>query len=184
LNAPAGTVGIEPQLITWPAGADALNDWTNFFLGELGAAAALAGLLFVAVSVNQTRILELGRMADRGLEALVMLLLVVVVASLALVPGQTLRVLGGEILFLGTIALAAVMLLQRAYLREVDPAHRRRSGYMITVNRVAVALHPLAGLVMLWRGDQMGIYLLPPGIILSFFAAGANAWVLLIEINR
>jgi hypothetical protein len=35
----------------------------QFFFGELGAAAALAGLLFVSISVNQERILELGRMA-------------------------------------------------------------------------------------------------------------------------
>jgi len=47
-----------------------MGAWDTFFQGELGAAAALAGLLFVSVSVNQTKILELGRMADRGLEAL------------------------------------------------------------------------------------------------------------------
>jgi hypothetical protein len=39
-------------------------------------------------------------------------------------------------------------------------------------------------LTLLWRGDGMGLYLLPPGILLSILAAGANAWVLLIEINR
>jgi hypothetical protein len=48
-----------------------------FFQGELGAAAALAGLLFVSMSVNQTKILELGRMADRGLEALAILFVVI-----------------------------------------------------------------------------------------------------------
>ena len=57
-----------------------MDGWANFFLGQLGASAALAGLLFVSVSVNQARILELGRMADRGLEALVTLFLVTVVA--------------------------------------------------------------------------------------------------------
>jgi hypothetical protein len=46
-----------------------LSDWSNLFLGELGAAAALAGQLFVSASVNQTTILELGRMAGRGLDA-------------------------------------------------------------------------------------------------------------------
>ncbi len=65
-----------------------VSEWTNFFLGELGAAAALAGLLFVSVSMNQARILALGRMADRGLEALIMLFLVLVVTSLPLVPMQ------------------------------------------------------------------------------------------------
>jgi len=83
-----------------------LDTWSSFFQGELGAAAALAGLLFVSVSVNQAKILELGRMADRGLEALGILFLIIMVTSLPLVPGQPLRLLGAEILVLGTIAVA------------------------------------------------------------------------------
>jgi hypothetical protein len=161
-----------------------LSDWSNFFLGELGAAAALAGLLFVSVSVNQARILSLGRMADRGLEALAMLLLVLLVASLPLVPGQPLRLLGAEILIAGTITLLALIPLQRGYLRLVEPAYRRRSGEMVGINRLAVALIALAGVALLWRGDGTGFYLLVPGILLSFLAACANAWILLIEINR
>jgi cation transport ATPase len=161
-----------------------MSDWTDFFLGELGASAALAGLLFVSVSVNQTRILELGRMADRGLEALAMLLLVIVVSSLPLVPGQSLRLLGSEILAVGTVTLVALVPLQRAYLSHLDQAYRRRTKQMVAANRLAVTLIAFAGLVLLWRGDGAGIYLLPPGILLTFLAAGANAWVLLIEINR
>ncbi|MEJ0049595.1 MAG: hypothetical protein WDN04_28555 [Rhodospirillales bacterium] len=161
-----------------------MASWGSFFQGELGAAAALAGLLFVSVSVNQARILELGRMADRGLEALGMLMLVLAVASLALVPGQSLRTFGAEILGVGVVALAALIPLQQAYLRQVDAAHRRRSGHMVAVNRSAVAIVAAAGAIIVWRGDLVGVYVLPLGILLSFFAAGANAWVLLIEINR
>jgi modulator of FtsH protease len=161
-----------------------LSAWANFFQGELGAAAALAGLLFVSVSVNQTRILALGRMADRGLEALAMLLLVVVVASLPLVPGQSLRMLGAEILVVGIATLAGLVPLQIAYTRTIDAVYRRRSDRMIAVNRTAVTVIALAGLLLVWRGDGKGIYLLAPGILLIFVAVGANAWVLLIEINR
>jgi hypothetical protein len=161
-----------------------VSDWGNFFLGELGAAAALAGLLFVAVSVNQARILSLGRMADRGLEALAMLLLVVIVASLPLIPGQPPRLLGGEVLVLGIITLLGLLPLQRAYIRHVDPPHRRRSMQMVVTNRVTVFVITLAGAVLLWRGDLEGLYLLPVGILMTFAAVGFNAWVLLIEINR
>jgi modulator of FtsH protease len=161
-----------------------LGDWNNFFLGELGAAAALAGLLFVAVSVNQTKILQLGRMADRGLEALAMLMLVLIITSLTLIPGQSLRLLGGEILFFGAATMAAVIPLQRGYLRSIDSIHRRRTGQMVIVNRMAVMIIALAGLVILCRGDGAGLYLLPVGILLSFLVAMANTWVLLIEINR
>jgi hypothetical protein len=161
-----------------------LSAWSGFFAGELGAAAALAGLLFVSVSMNQARILALGRMADRGLEALIILLLVLVVSSLALVPAQPLRLLGTEILAAGAGTLAAIVPLQVGYLRTLDPVYRRTTTRTIRFNRCAVAVTALAGLVMLWRGDGAGLYLLPPGILLAFVAAGINAWVLLIEINR
>jgi hypothetical protein len=161
-----------------------LDSWSNFFLGELGASAALAGLLFVSVSVNQTRILALGRMADRGLEALAMLFLVIVVASLPLVPGQPLRLLGAEILAAGIATIAAVVPLQRAYLGSTQPIYLRQTSRMVGINRLAVGLVALAGAVVACRGDGIGLYFLPPGILLTFIASGANAWVLLIEINR
>jgi modulator of FtsH protease len=161
-----------------------INDWSNFCLGELGAAAALLGLLFVSVSVNQTRILQLGRMADRGLEALAMLLLVVVVASLPLVPGQPVRFLGGEIFAVAATVLLIVFRLEHIYLRDLDPQYRTQTMLMVALNRVAVATIALAGVILLLRGDGVGMYFLPPGILLSFFAAGVNSWVLLIEINR
>jgi len=161
-----------------------VGEWSNFFLGELGAAAALAGLLFVSISVNQARILQLGRMADRGLEALGMLLLILVVASIALIPGQSLRLLGTETLACGIATLAAVIVLQRIYLREVAQIYRRSSASLALLNRSAVAAVALSGAILLWRGDDVGLYLLPLGILLSFVGAGSNAWVLLIEINR
>jgi hypothetical protein len=55
---------------------------------------------------------------------------------------------------------------------------------MVTLNRIAVGTIALAGAVLLCRGDSVGMYLLPAWILLSFLAAGFNAWVLLIEINR
>jgi hypothetical protein len=161
-----------------------MEAWTNFSLGELGAAAALAGLLFVSISVNQERILELGRMADRGLEALTALFLVIVVMSLNLIPGQPLRLLGGEIAAAGATVMAAIVALQNAYLRELDPIYRPRSTLIAWFNRLAVALTTLAGLAIVWRNDTTGFYFLPPSILLCFLGVGANAWVLLIEIKR
>lgn len=161
-----------------------MNGWSNFFVGELSASAALAGLLFVSVSMNQARILELGRMADRGAEALIMLFLVLVITSLALIPGQPLRVLGAEVLVISAATLIFLIPLQRGYLRGLDPIHRVRSRQQVSANRLAVALLALAGLALVWRGDAAAVYFLPPGILLTFIAVALNAWVLLIEINR
>lgn len=161
-----------------------MGAWSSFFQAELGAAAALAGLLFVSVSVNQAKILELDRMADRGLETLLMLFLVIVITSLSLVPGQPLRLLGAEITVLAIATLCWLVPLQRAYRGQRNPVHRVRSVRMAKLVRLAMSVIVCAGLVLVWRGDATGFYVLAPGILLTFFAAGASAWVLLIEINR
>lgn len=161
-----------------------MDAWSNFFIGELGAAAAFAGLLFVSVSVNLAKILELGRLADRGLEALIMLFLTVVVASLGLLPGQPLRAFGAEIIFIALVALVIVVRLQRNYLAHVDAQYRTRWRRMAWVNAFAVLVFAAAGLAVAATGEPAGLYLLPVGVLLSFFAAGSNSWVLLIEINR
>ena len=80
--------------------------------------------------------------------------------------------------------MAAVVHLQRVYLRGLDPAYRPRSIQMAWFNRIVIAGVALAGLTILLRGDDAGLYVLPFGILASFLAVGASAWVLLIEINR
>lgn len=161
-----------------------MDAWSNFFLGELGAAAALAGLLFVSVSVNQARILSLGRMADRELEALAMLFLVIVVASLPLVPGQPIRWLGAELFGISALTLLWLVPLQKGYLKLIDPDYHKTTARMIWFNRMAIMIIVVGGLALAVLGKEWGLYLLPVGILLVFVAAGANAWVLLIEINR
>lgn len=161
-----------------------MEAWSNFFLGQLGASAALAGLLFVSVSVNQARILELGRMADRALEALLILFLVLATSSLALVPEQPVRLFGAEILLAGIAALAVMRRLEKAYLATIDPEHRPTSMRMVRLNLAAVGAVALGGLILLLFGGTVGFVPIVLGVLGSFAAAGANAWVLLIEINR
>jgi hypothetical protein len=161
-----------------------MERWDNFFLGELGAAAALAGLLFVSVSVNQAKILEMGRMADRAIEALAMLFLVIAIASLALTPAQPPRLFGAEVSALTLLLLVVAIPLQRGYLRAADPVYRPHTLRMAWGNRIAMATALVAGLALFLRSDWTCLYLLVPSILLIFIAVGVNAWVLLVEINR
>jgi hypothetical protein len=161
-----------------------VDAWDNFFVGELGAAAALAGLLFVSISVNQARILELGRMADRGLDGLLSLLLALVVASVMLIPGQPPRAAGLEVVAVALAVLALQARLQRAYARGLAMELRGRARRVIALGWLADAIVTLAGLALIWRNDPLGAYGLAAGILMLFTVAGVNAWVLLIEINR
>ena len=106
---------------------------------------------------------------------MIILFLALVAASLPLIPGQTFRVLGAEILGAGLCALVATLLLQRSYLRDLEPTYRRQSTGMIWLNRIAVATIVLGGLLLVVRNDAVGLYVIASGILLIFCAAGANA---------
>src|SRR5580658_4738462 len=76
---------------------DVAAGWHDFFVAEAGASAALAGLVFVAVSINLARILRFPHLPARVLEGLMTLLTVLIVATFALIPGQRAQMLGIEI---------------------------------------------------------------------------------------
>ena len=65
-------------------------EWQSLFVAEAGASAALAGLLFVAISIYLARILQGVGLSGRAGEA-VLLVAVLVVSTLALVPASRRR---------------------------------------------------------------------------------------------
>jgi hypothetical protein len=148
-----------------------------------GAAAALAGLLFVAVSINLRNILDGATMLPtRAAETLAMLLFVVVSSALALVP-QDVELLGAEILVI-VIPLAAITLRNQLRYKRQNPD----SPVMWSVSRVTasgLALLPglLAGISLAahWGG---GPYWLVPASLLGVVGAVYSARVLLVEIVR
>jgi hypothetical protein len=62
--------------------------WEPFFIASSGATAALAGLIFVAISINLDDILETPGLDRRALEALALLVGALILSLLVLVPGQ------------------------------------------------------------------------------------------------
>ena len=79
--------------------------WENFFIAEVGAAAALGGLLFVSISLNLTKILAIDGLPDRAGQSLLLILAVLVLASLMLMPNQPLTLVGVEILVVSVVTL-------------------------------------------------------------------------------
>lgn len=92
--------------------------WHELFVATAGADAALAGLVFVAVSINLDRILHLDGVPERALQTLTLLVGVVLVSFLGLTP-QSSTALGIEIVVLGAALLALFARTLRATVRSV-----------------------------------------------------------------
>ena len=61
--------------------------WHDFFMGTIGAAAALTGLLFVAISINLQQILRYPHLPGRAAGTLGILVSALVVSGFALCTG-------------------------------------------------------------------------------------------------
>ena len=77
--------------------------WAVFFVAEVGASAALAGFVIVAISINLARIISYPWLPGRVAETLVAPTGVLVVSSYMLVPGQQLAALATELFVTGGV---------------------------------------------------------------------------------
>jgi modulator of FtsH protease len=159
------------------------SEWEGLFIAEAGASAALAGLLFVAISINLARILQGAGLPGRAGEAIVLLVAVLVTSSLGLVPGQSRTVLGVELLAAGLVVWTLLSTIHVLAVRGgVGPSPGARAGRIVLAQAAILPL--LAAGVSLLLGAGGGLYWLVPGVLLCLVVAVLNAWVLLIEILR
>ena len=75
--------------------------WESFALGQVGASAALFGLLFVGISINLRDVLSSRTLVNRAAEAVLLLGGILVAATAVLVPRQTRQVVGIELAVVG-----------------------------------------------------------------------------------
>ena len=161
-----------------------MGDWTDFFVAEVGAAAALAGLLVVAVSINVAKIMSFPLLPGRAAQTLIIIGGALMISSFALFPGQPTPILGYEAIVIGLIVASSGLVQFRSALKMRE-AGNPLTWTMIPLGMVALAALPeIIGGVLLVAGGDGGLYWIATGIILSFVATLQNGWVLLIEILR
>ena len=161
-----------------------MSGWESFFVAQVGASAAVAGLVFVGVSINLDKILKYAGLPGRTLEALIVLILVLITSSLMLVPGQSNTLIGAELLGVGLLAWIWIAALDILNLRQLEPRYRNAWVLLrVALSQVATLPIIIAGAVTLAQGTP-NFYWLVPGVLFCFIVAFFDAWVLLIEINR
>lgn len=163
-------------------GAD-VAAWADFAVGMAGAAAVLAGLVFVAVSVNIDRILAVPGLPGRAADSIVIFLAVVIECAFVLVAHQPAVALGVELILTGVVASAVLLAVAIAGVRmpSLQPLSWRASR-LATTQIVTIPVI-LAGASLLgWPAG--GLYWLVAGVLAALVAATGNAWVLLVEVVR
>ena len=157
--------------------------WTDFFVATAGASAALAGLLFVAVSINLDRIIGEAGLPDRALETLLLLLSVVLVSIVGLIPGQSSGALGTELLFVSLTVAVVIFRLPTIGMASGFTPPRSWLWTRWGLRLVGTVPLVIGGLGVLLEAGG-GLYWIAAGIVFAIVGAVANAWVLLVEILR
>jgi hypothetical protein len=155
--------------------------WHDFFMGTIGASAALTGLLFVAISINLEQILKYPQLPGRAAVTLGVLVSALVVSGFGLAPGQSNRALGIEI-----AAAGAVVAVQALWVTHGKRAPEEPEAWVIEhlVTLLLPSVTFVIGGVSLAVGEGGGLYWVLAAILFAFVSASINGWVLLVEIKR
>jgi hypothetical protein len=150
--------------------------WADFFVTAGGAAAALTGLLFVAVALRPREIRGSALMVGRARSAFYAFATVLFIALLAL-AGTRSRFVGVAQLAVVAGALALSMPFTRAARRAGTLNYRRALAY-----HVGLALVAAAGLVRALQGvRQNDEVMLASGVLFLLGIALSNSWQLVLS---
>jgi hypothetical protein len=155
--------------------------WESFAVAEVGAAAALAGLLVVAASINIARILEYRGVTARLGGTLALFTGVLAIGTELLVPGVE-RVPLGIIMTVTGLALGLIV-VRFSGINVTERQYRKPTLLTAGIAILATLLLTVSG-ASLALGAGGGLYWLAPGVLVAFAIGLVNAWVALVEILR
>jgi modulator of FtsH protease len=153
--------------------------WSEFGVAVLGGAAALAGLLFVAVSLNIEEVLRYSNVPARSAATLGLLVSILLTATFLVTPDQPRIAVAVELIVVGIAMLIGAVY---AMVRQRDaPTQRAMVSSLLTVLPALMLI--VAGL-SLWAEAGGGLYWVAAAVAVGFVSTSANAWVVLVEIKR
>lgn len=159
--------------------------WQNFYVMTGGAAAALTGLLFVAMSLHAQTIMRNRFYRSRAIGTLTSLASQLLLAGAVLIPGQSVTALGIEVevtaLFFLGMTIRAV--LTRGPETGAEPMTWARRIAELVGGAIWNVLFNAAGISLLVRAGG-GFYLLAAVMFFMFAWNIYVAWVLITEISE
>ena len=157
-----------------------LDQWNNFFVMVGGGAAALVGLIFVAMSINPENIIRNATHKNRAINMLTGFSAIFIACGFALIGDQHLRALGFEWLLLW---LVATLIFVRGYIVAIRAG---MSSIGLNVPRLAGGtmcyLAEVIGATFLVLGHNIGLYIAAVATIVLFAFLISGAWLLIIGV--
>lgn len=163
--------------------SEALDGWSEFNVAMVGATAALAGLLIVAMSVNIGEIMKSSTLPPRAAASIATLVLAIVAGAFGLMPGQGDVAYGIEVIVGAAIASVFQVHAMRVIARD-DPSSRfDRIGKSIA-GMLPIAGFLLGGALIVAGSAPAGLIAVAVGSVLAVVVAILMAWVVLVEVLR
>ncbi|HUB94192.1 MAG TPA: hypothetical protein VMB52_06850 [Verrucomicrobiae bacterium] len=154
------------------------EQWNNFFILIGTGSATLAGLVFVAMTINLKGVAKDATHRYRAINMLSGFTSVFVIGSLALMGGQTYHSLGIEWL---TVSLFAAAINTNGY---VQAFRLRGSLYALSLFRIVGGslcyLGQIIGSLLLYLGSKAGIYISAIALIVNFYFLVSGSWLLIV----
>jgi hypothetical protein len=156
-----------------------MDGWAEFTVITGGAAAALVGLLFVAVSIRADLIAQSRSLRSRLAQILTIFLGLLGAAIFVSLPNPAPWVLGIELLVASVLMTVAFIVLN----------HRAESGERNPLEKVLDRLNPnittavlvgLSGLALI-LGFEAGLFLLALAAVVGFVGGAIGAWFVLVR---
>jgi hypothetical protein len=157
-----------------------IEQWHDFFVMVGGGAAALAGLVFIAMSINISVITRDATHRNRAIATLTGFTAVFMVCAFALIGNQNHQSLGIEWL---AVSLVPTITYIRVYFRARQMG---KSSVGLSAGRfiqgTSCYVVQIVGSVLLISGHIAGLYVASVAMVLSFAFFISGAWLLIIGV--
>jgi hypothetical protein len=160
-----------------------LEAWGTFAEICGSAAAALTGLLFVAVSIRITYIARSQELRNRAAQTLSLFGTVLIISVLIAIPRQAYRTLGAELVVLAVITGIGFYILDRRAKGERSSQAIAPVLEAVTPTAVTSLLLLAAGIVLVLRVPA-GLYVLVGPVLVALVGGVTSAWLFLTKITE
>jgi hypothetical protein len=156
------------------------GDWLDFAEMIGGASGALTGLLFVAVSLNASRIAGHQGLRASAAQTLVLFITPLVMAAALLTPNQADWAVGAELITIGLATSWILLSITRVKHNLTDDDKQLIAIFNRRGPNVMVMLLFVASGITLACGQAAGLYLLLPAALVALISGILNAWLFLL----